>query len=409
MERMDMRSRNQYLKTLLSRYFKASRKGKGEILDEYCRNTGQNRKYVIRKIHRLSSGEVRLGQRRRRVYGREVEEALGVVWKIFDSPCGQRLKPLLEREVERLREMGELKISDEVADKLRMVSSATIDRILRGKKEAWKLGRRSQGRSSGLISRRIPLRMTDWDTAEVGYVEMDLVLHCGASTAGDYISSLTTMEISSGWWEAEAVLGRAQKRTFEALQRIRARTPFSWLGIDSDNDNLFINSQLYRYCQAEGLEFTRSRPYRKNDNAYIEQKNSTHIRRPLGYLRYDTEEELALINDLFRNELRLYKNFFQPVMKMVRKERVAGRLKRQYDVPKTPCQRLLESEKLSDSAQRALKQCYQSLNPAKLKRTIDTKLGTLYQLYQKKRKSSVTVNPYKKIVPSTVTFFMIQQ
>jgi len=238
---------------------------------------------------------------------------------------------------------------------------------------------------------------------------MDMVFHCGSSTAGEFSSSLSTLEISTGWWEAEAVMGRAQSRTFETLKAIRERSPFSWLGIDSDNDQMFINHQLFRYCEQERLEFTRSRPYRKNDNAYIEQKNYTHVRRPLGYLRYDTEEELNLINDLYRNELRLFKNFFQPVMKLRRKERIDGKPRRKYDKAKTPYQRLIESGNLSLQAQKALEELYSTLNPAELKRQIDRKLDRLYEAYQKKSKRSLRVNPYKKQTPSTVTFLMIQQ
>lgn len=409
MERMDMHSRGEYLKALVDRYLKADKRGKGQLLDEYCGNTGHNRKYVIRKLRHGSSSESRPRRRRKVVYGFEVREALWRLWKMFDSPCGQRLRPLLVGEVERLREMGELKVSQRVAQKLREISSATIDRLLRPKKEVWKRSRKSSCGAARLLAKRIPLRLTDWDTERVGYVEMDLVCHCGASTAGEYLSSLSAVEISSGWWEGQAVMGRAQGRTFEALVAIRQRSPFTWRGIDSDNDQMFINAQLYRYCQNEELHFTRSRPNRKNDNAYIEQKNYTHVRRPLGYLRYDTEEELALINNLYRHELRLYKNFFQPVMKMMSKQRVNGRLKRSYDVPRTPYQRLLDSGQLSARQQQALRRCYRTLNPAELKRRIDEKLEKLYQTYEKKRKRSVVVNPYKKQVPSTVTFSMIQQ
>jgi hypothetical protein len=409
MERMDMHSRNEYLKTLVDRYLKADKRGKGQVLDEYCRNTGHNRKYVIRKIRHGSADESRLRRRRKVIYGSEVREALWRVWKMFDFPCGQRLKPVLVHEVERLRELGELEVSQRVAQKLARISSATIDRVLRSKKEVWKLGRKRASGGARLLAKRIPLRLTDWDRERVGYVEMDLVCHCGASTAGEYLSSLSAVEISSGWWEAQAVMGRAQCRIFAALLAIRERTPFTWRGIDSDNDQMFINAQLYRYCQNEELEFTRSRPNRKNDNAHIEQKNYTHVRRPLGYLRYDTDEELALINDLYENELRLYKNFFQPVMKMVSKQRVNGQLKRKYDIARTPYQRLLDSGQLSLRQQQALRRCYRTLNPAELKRRIDEKLEKLYQTYEKKRKRSVVVNPYKRQVPSTVTFSMIQQ
>jgi hypothetical protein len=226
---------------------------------------------------------------------------------------------------------------------------------------------------------------------------MDLVHHCGASTAGEYIHSLSALEIGSGWWEGEAVMGRSQSWIFEALKNIRARTPFIWHGIDSDNDNAFINDQLYRYAVKEKLEFTRSRPYRKNDNAYIEQKNFTHVRRPLGYLRYDTAQELDLINDLYRHALRLYKNFFQPVMRLERKERVEGKTPRYYAKPQTPYQILRASGQLGPDQAKKLDELYQSLNPAELKRRIDEKLSRLYFLYEKKCKLSFRVNPYKSL------------
>jgi hypothetical protein len=345
---MDMHSRNQYLKAVVGNYLKASKKGRGVLLDEYCRNTGHNRKYVIRKIRQLAFTEPGPRKRRSSKYGYDVGRVLGEIWKLFDHPCGQRLQPLLVAEVDRLRVMGVLKTSDSVAQELKAISSATIDRVLRPVKERCRYERKAnRPHRSNLLYKRIPLKLTDWDTHTVGYVEMDLVCHCGASTAGEYIHTLSVMEIASGWWEAEAVMGRGQTRAFDAIEAIRGRSAFEWKGIDCDNDSAFINAHLLRYCTEQKLDFTRSRPNRKNDNAYIEQKNYMHVRRPLGYLRYDTEGELRIINSLYRNELRIYKNFFQPVMKLIWKQRIDGRLKRKYDIPKTPYQRLIESGQLS--------------------------------------------------------------
>jgi hypothetical protein len=357
----------------------------------------------------MAFGPSRERKKRAAVYGPDVRAALEALWKVFDFPCGQRLAPAVRAELDRLRRMKELDIPERTAKKLLRISPATIDRLLRPKKAQIKDGRRYSSWGTNLISKKIPLRMTDWETHRVGYVEMDLVLHFGVSTDGEYAHSLSAMEISTSWWEGEAVMGRAQIRIFNALKEIRERSPFSWLGIDSDNDNAFINDQLYRYSQDQKLEFTRTRPYRKNDNASIEQKNFTHIRKPLGYLRYDTMEELVLIQDLYRRELRLYKNFFQPVMKLERKERIGGHLKRVYDTPKTPYQRLMESNQIAPQAVKELHQLYLSLNPAELKRQIDKKLSRLFELYQKKKKRTLTINPYKKQQPSMVTFYMIQQ
>jgi hypothetical protein len=408
MLRMDMRTREQYLKALLGRYLRARKRGKTAILNEYCGNTGMARKSALRKMAGLVQGGSLPRKKRRSVYGRLVRVALGTLWEIFDRPCGQRLKPLVEEEVGRLRALGELKIDEKTVRQLRRVSPATIDRLLGPKKTEW-IAQKRYGRVGGnLIAKKIPLKMTDWDLNQIGYLEMDLVLHCGASVAGEYTHSLSALEIGSAWWEGEAVMGRAQERIFQAIKNIRARTPFAWRGIDSDNDNAFINDQLYRYTEKEGLAFTRSRPYRKNDNAYIEQKNFTHVRRPLGYLRYDTPAELELINDLYRNELRLYKNFFQPVMRLVRKDRVDGKIKRRYAKPQTPYRILRESGQLPPEQIKMLDDLYRSLNPADLKRRIDQKLKKLYALYERKKKGSVRVNPYKKLDPTSVTFFVMQ-
>jgi len=178
--------------------------------------------------------------------------------------------------------------------------------------------------------------------------------------------------------------------------------------MDSDNGSEFINQILYKYCWREGLEFTRSRENKKIDNAYIEQKNWTHVRKVFGYLRYDTYEELVIMNDLYNNELRLYKNFFQPVMKLISKERIGGKVKRKYDVPQTPYQRLMESDQIPEEVEGELKGIYLRLNPAQLKRSIGAKLAEPYQVYEEKR-GTQQVNPYKKLAPGTVTSYMIQQ
>ena len=405
-----MHSRNEYLKVLRERYLKAkSKKVKSQILDEYCLNTGQARKYVIRKIQPGIDLRPKQRKKRKEIYDGEVRAALAKVWEIFDYPCGQRLKPLLDGEVGRLREFGELRISDEIASRLERMSSATIDRKLKHQREVLHLLRSRGGPRPGyLLRQKIPIRLTEWDTSQVGYVEADMVVHCGSSSLGEYINTLSATEISSGWWEGEAILGKSQEHSFWALKEIRKRTPFKWKGLDSDNGSEFINQILYKYCHREKLEFTRSRPNRKNDNAYIEQKNWTHVRKVLGYLRYDTPEELMIINDLYHHELRLYKNFFQPVMKLVSKERIGGRVKRKYGVSHTPYQSLMESGQLSTEAREGLKEMYLSLNPAELKRSIEAKLDKLYQVYQEKRRTH-QVDPHRKLAPRTVTFFMMQQ
>jgi len=349
-----MESRNQYLKVIRERYFKTKRKKeKAQILDEYCRNTGQARKYVIRKMQFGVDLRPKPRRKRKQTYDGQVTTALSRVWEIFDCPCGQRLKPILEVEIDRLIDLGELRVCDEVALKLKTMSSATIDRKLKHQREVLHLLRSKGGPKPGsLLKRKIPIRLTEWDTTKTGYVEMDLVVHCGASTFGEYINTLSTTEVSSGWWEGEAIMGKSQESTFQSLKQIRQRAPFDWKGLDSDN----------------GSEF----------------------------------------NDLYRGDLRLYKNFLQPVMKLVSKERIGGSVKRKYDAPKTPYQRLMDSGQISEQTRKQLETVYLSLNPAQLKRSIDAKLEELYRTYEEKRKSQ-QVDPMKKVVPHTVTSFMIQR
>ncbi len=405
---MNMDARRQYLKVLQERYFMAkSRKDKSSILDEYLKNTHQNRKYAIRRIRSFSSAP-KERRKRKQTYDGYVKAALAKLWEIFDYPCGQRLAPLLKTEVNRLRQLEEIFISNEVAKKLTKIAPATIDRKLKHQREILHLERnRARPKPSSLLYKRIPIRLTNWDTSKVGFLEIDLVNHCGSSTLDLYICSLNTVEISSGWWEAEAIMGKGQDPTFKALKKIRKRTPFRWKGVDSDNGPEFINYHLINYCEKEDLEFTRSRPNKKNDNAYIEQKNWTHVRKTVGYLRYDTDKELALVNSLYENELRLYKNFFSPVMKLIKKERIAGKLKRQYDIPKTPYQRLMGSGQISDEKKKELQIIYRSLNPAELKRGIEEKTHKLYQLYEEKNRTT-EANPSKKQRPRSVTNYMIQ-
>jgi hypothetical protein len=406
---MDMHSRNEYLQVLRERYIKAkNKKEKSQILDEYCGNTGQVRKYVIRRIQArvdLSTSK----KKRTSIYDGEVTAALAKIWGIFDYPCGQRLKPILAAELERLIQFGEIVISEEVLLKLKSISSATIDRKLKHQRAVLHLLQTKTGQSPTYILKpKIAIRLTAWDTSIVGYNEMDSVAHCGSSAFGDFVNTLSNTEIYSGWWEGEAMLGKSQEYTFYATQKIRERSPYNWKGIDTDNGPEFINNIMYKYCARENLEFTRSRASRKNDNAYIEEKNWTHVRKVLGYLRYDTSAEQKVINELYRGDLRLYKNFFQPVMKLFSKERFGGKVKRKYDIPKTPYQRLIESGQISDHSKKNLEESYRNLNPAQLKRNIDSQLEKLYRIYE--AKSKVQSNePMKKVVPRTVTSLLIKQ
>lgn len=373
---------------LREKYLKATKKEKTELLDEYTENTRHNRKYVIQTLNsqKVWDNLEKPRKPRKKKYGPEISAPLISLWRIFDFPCGQRLEPCIKVELERLRNFGEINISDELAEQLKEISSATIDRRLKVPRRGERNRRFSTTKPGSLLKRKISIRLTQWDTKKIGFLETDLVAHCGASTFGEYGNTVSLTEIATGWWEGEAIMGKGQKVTFEALKFMRQRTPFDWRGLDADNGGEFINYFLWDYCKEEKLEFTRSRENKKNDNAYVEQKNWTHVRKIFGYFRYDTSKELNIINDLYRNELRLYKNFFQPIMKLRKKTRIGAKKHRKYEPAKTPYQRLMESEQINQQTKRQLKALYEQLNPAALKRTIDQKLYSLLQVYQAKRR-----------------------
>ncbi|HEX3034955.1 MAG TPA: transposase [Thermodesulfobacteriota bacterium] len=407
---MDMHSRNQYLRQLRIEYLRAkSKKGKGRLLDEARKRTGLNRKYLIRKLRHLSNLDKKksMPRRRKQLYDGYVRAALVRCWEVFDYPCGQRLKPLLGQEVERLRELGELRCSDEVAQKLKTISARTIDEKLRRQKEMEGLKRKHRQNRHPLLYQKIPIKLSyEQDRTHLGNIQIDLVEHCGQSARGEYINTLSTTDISSGWWEGEAVMGRSQEAVFNGLKELRNRFPFALKEIHSDNGTEFINWHLLRYTQKEELGFSRSRPNKKNDNCFVEQKNWTHVKKYVGYFRYDTKAELEILNDLYRNELRLFKNFFQPVIKLISKERRGTRVHRKYDDPKTPYQGVMESQEVKGEVKQELMKAYISLNPAQLKRAIDDKLNKLYKVYQQKNKSQGVASIRKKLQPSTVTFLV---
>ncbi|MBU0671555.1 MAG: hypothetical protein KJ732_00845 [Candidatus Margulisbacteria bacterium] len=369
-------------------YLTADKKEKTRLLNEYTQNTGHNRKYVIATLNSPTFWDNinKPRKARKKLYGAEIEAPLTKLWGIFDFPCGQRLKPCITEELERLRSFGEINVTDEVAVKLLRISPATIDRKLARPRKAERLRRFSTTRPGSLLKKKIPIRLTDWDTSKIGFLEADLVAHCGGNASGQFANTVSLTEIATGWWEGEAIMGKGQIATLDAIKLMRARSPFAWKGLDSDNGGEFINVPLFSYCEAEELAFTRSRENKKNDNAYVEQKNWTHVRKILGYFRYDTEKELAIINDLYRNELRLYKNFFQPVMKLAQKVRYGSKKHRKYEPAKTPYRRLLESNQIPKKTKAQLKALHETLNPAALKRRIDHKLCLLLQAYRSKRR-----------------------
>jgi len=369
-----MKDRQAVTKATAERYVGAGKKEKGRILDEFAVLTRYNRSYARHVLRHFGESGKRLRPRepikRKKVYDETVVAVLREVWKILDYICGKRLQPVLVETIRALEQFGEMKLSDETREKLGLISAATIDRLLATERKKYQLKGRARTRPGSLLKKQIPIRtFSDWDEKKPGFAEMDLVAHDGGSSFGDFLQTLNVTDVYSGWCEMQAVMNKAQVRVFAALKQIRTKLPFKLLGLDSDNGSEFINDQLFRYCQSEQLTFTRSRPYRKNDNCFVEQKNYTAVRRHVGYQRLEGEEALKTLNDLYYY-LRLYINYFQPVMHLASKEREGSRVKRTYSPAETPFQRLLRSQHVSKRRKEKMRREYESLNPAELKRRI---------------------------------------
>lgn len=381
---MTTMTKKELIKATKPRYLKTDKKGKGKILDEFCTNTGLNRKYAIQifKAGYEYDRVEKYGRKNRKiVYGSDVMLVAVKIWELLEYPCGVRLKPSLVPMVESLVLHNEIKLRDNIKLKLQSISPKTLDRRLGKERQIRKLKRnRGTTRHGSLLKTSIPIRITDWDTSEAGFMEMDTVAHNGGDPAGEFVYSLDLVEIYSGWSEQYAVLGKGKQGIIEAVNDAKSIMPFKLRGLDSDGGSEFINWHMVDYCKQNDLFFTRSRPDRKNDNAYVEQKNYTHIRKWLGYGRYDTIEKRDMINGLYRNELRLFNNFFNPVMKIKSKEKLNNSVcKKKYDTAKTPYQRLMDSWKISGKKKRELNEVYLSLNPVKLKRIIDEKTKKIRQ------------------------------
>ena len=367
-----MHARKQYLAEVRKEYERADEKGRSRLLDEAEKRTGYNRKYLIRALNRTPRARRwKMRRRRRAEYGAALTTALITAWDIFEQPCGQRLAAILTEQVDHLRQLGELRCSAAVAEQLKQVSASTIDRLLRREKGVRRLRRNRNPNVQRLIYQKVPVKVAaEWDTNEIGNVQVDFVLHCGRSTGGDYIQTISAVDIATNWWEGEAIAVRSQQATKAGLNQIRGRFPFRIRELHPDNDSALVNDLLWDWCRELKIRLSRSRPYKKNDNAWVEQKNWTHVRKVVGYRRFDNTTELRLLNEIY-GVLRLYKNFFLPTIKLASKTRVDGRIKRTYDAPRTPYERVMESRQIDRKTKQQLRGIYEMLNPAELHRQLE--------------------------------------
>jgi hypothetical protein len=379
---MSLKSKNELLEVVRPRYLKASKAEKQKILDEFTSATGYHRKYGIRVL----KGQIQVQNRLKRktktyktIYTGEVVPALEQIWEIYGRICSKRLQPFLPEAIKVLERCQEIELSEDTKALLLKISSASIDRCLRSVRLQSPHGL-STTKPGSLLKNLIPVRtFTEWDEERPGFLEIDLVAHCGSTTAGQFLCTLTCTDLCTGWTEVTGLLHRSQEAVAEALCHMRQRLPFALLGIDSDNGGEFINDLLYRYCLDKKITFTRSRPYQKNDQAHVEQKNWSVVRHTVGYDRWETKEELTLLESIY-DDLRLYINFFQPSFKLIAKERIGNRTIKRYDTAKTPYQRVLDRQDISFETKARLMNSYIQLNPAELRRRIDQKIAKLWKI-----------------------------
>jgi hypothetical protein len=383
MRRVSMATRDELIRALSRRYSEVRRIERGRILDEFVAVTGYHRKHAMRVLREERTGSRQGLRPGRRVYGEAVREAILQLWEASDRVCGKRLKALLPILVGAMERHSRLELDPAVRAGVLAMSAATIDRALAPARE--KSGERRRSRTAGLpsVRRSIPVRtFSDWDDPAPGFVEADLVVHSGPSTRGSYLQTLVLTDVASGWTECAPLLVREQHLLTEVLKKVKAELPFALLGIDTDNDTVFINETLKAYCETNQIEFTRCRPYRKNDQAYIEQKNGAVVRRLVGYRRLEGLSAARELAQLYA-AARLFVNFFQPSFKLIEKSREGARVRKRYDTPTTPCQRLLADPRTPEAERSKLKALQERLDPVSLLHEIREQQRRLVEIADK--------------------------
>ena len=373
-------ARMEYVKEVEPRYHSSSKSEKSRILEEFCRVNRYNRKYAIRLLNGAPPTRKVIRRQRSPTYSHETIRVAEAIWKFSGFLCGQRLQQAIPIWLPAARKR--FGISPEVEQQLLSISSRQLDNRLKEKKRLWKKRFYSTTRPGSMLKRMIPIRTSNWDIRKPGFIEIDLVAHCGNSLSGTFVYTLDATDIRTGWTERVAVLGKGQHGILEGIRGIKNVLPFRLKGIDSDNGDEFINYHLLNFCldSRPKIQFTRGRPYKKNDQPHIEQRNRTHVRQVFGWDRYDSELARDAMNDLYANELRLLQNIFQPSMKLIRKRRVGSKVTRVYDQSKTPFQRVLDSGEGDPEQVRILKQLVASIDPFDLSEQIDQKLDHIFEL-----------------------------
>lgn len=380
---MSPRSKREYLAAIVVRYRRATRNLKTTILNEFCSTYGCHRKHALRLIRTFRRFTQKQPAKRGRRPSYDPEQLLVPlkrIWLAANLPCSKRLKAILPLWLPGyISTYGP--ISQELAGALLTVSPSTIDRILQPVRARHTRYGRATTKPGTLLRKHIPVKTNQWDETRPGFLEADTVAHCGSSTEGIYAHTIDCVDIATGWTEQRAVWGKNYQDVIDQIKDIERSLPFPLLGFDADNGSEFLNHHLLRYLtdRKRPIQFTRSRAYHKDDNAHVEQKNWTHVRQWLGYDRLDNPKAVPLMNQLYRNDWRLFQNFFCPSMKLISKERVASKTVKRYDRPLTPYQRVLASAQIDAKTKEHLKSIYQTLNPFTLRKALEEDLKAIFK------------------------------
>ena len=379
-DEMTLNERRKYLKRMKPRYLKAKRRERSQLLSEMEQVTGLHRKSLTRLLHAASLERKKRQKPRERSYGAEVEEVIVLVWESLDYLCAERLTPVLLPMAQHVARFGAVKLREEIEEQLKTISRATVSRILhRYRSRRRRLPQKGAERANQ-VTKGVPMGRIPWNTTEPGHCEVDLVYHSGASVAGEFGHTIQMVDVATGWSERVAVMGRGQCAMEAGFKHILGRVPFPLVELHPDNGSEFFNAHLVRFWKESvvGVHLSRSRPYQKNDNRFVEQKNDTLVRQYFGDLRFDRCEEIEAMNALYE-QMWVYYNLFQPVMHLIEKTVIDDKVRRKWDQAQTPFERLKATGKLSAERQQQLQTLYEQTNPWQLREEIYQQLAQLWE------------------------------
>ena len=380
---MSNSAKKEYLLEIKKRYSTASKSEKSLILDQFCTVCNFNRKYAIRLISKKELKANKRKGRPKKYYSSAIFDFLRDLWILTNLACSKRLKAAIPLWLPYYQIHKDNHLAEKDAQLLLEISPRTIDRLLKTLKSKYKKFGLSTTKLGSLLKKQVPIKLNQWDESVAGFIEADTVAHCGSSVAGQFAYTLNVVDIATGWTEQRAIWGKGKRGVFEALKSVRKSLPFKVLGFDCDNGGELLNYMLLEYFtgQKNPVQYTRSREYKKNDNAHIEEKNWTHVRQFIGYKRFDKVQTVHMLNDLYLTEWRFYLNFFIPSFKLVEKKRVGAKIIKKFDPPLTPYQRLIASSSISSSSKKQLTKTFKSLDPFILERRMKNKIKNILKLY----------------------------